>query len=182
LHSYQNSCRNFFPFNRFRNRWLEDPDIGYFIFMGSTHELLHPHIHCLIITMFTRVFFVSQFFKRFGGFFPRIPRPSILHLGMVTHSYCRSWQPVTSFVLQECGISAVLVRALVLYYKAETFHFKFMSRIPNSGPNLKVTSKTMPSKNSSHNFRAPVFDEKIGQESAKITRVNTVFFVILLSI
>jgi hypothetical protein len=33
------------------------------------------------------------------GFFPRISRPSILHLGMVTHSYCRSWQSVTSFVL-----------------------------------------------------------------------------------
>jgi hypothetical protein len=92
---------------------------------------------------------------------------------MVTHSYCISWQSTTSFDLQECGISAVIVRILGLYYNAETFHFKFMNRIPNSGPNLKVTSKTMPY-NSSHNFHTPFLDEKIGQKSAKITRVNMV--------
>jgi hypothetical protein len=76
---------------------------------------------------------------------------------MVTHSYCRSWQSVTFFVLQECRISAVLVRTLGLCYNAEMFHFKFINRIPNSEPNLKVTSKTTPSKNSSHNFHTPVF-------------------------
>jgi hypothetical protein len=78
---------------------------------------------------------------------------------MVTHSYYRNWQSVTSFVLQECGISAVLVRTLGLYYSAETFHLKFMSRITTSGPNLKVTSKTTPPKNSSHNFRTRLWQE-----------------------
>jgi hypothetical protein len=75
---------------------------------------------------------------------------------MVTHSYCRSWQSVTSSVLQECWISAVLVRTLGIYYNSEMFHFKFMNRIRNSIPNLKVTSEA-PSKNSSHNFCTPVF-------------------------
>jgi hypothetical protein len=93
---------------------------------------------------------------------------------METHSYCISWQSVTSFDLQECGISAVIVRILGLYYNAEMFHFKFMNRIPNSGPKLKLTSKTMPYKNSSHNFHTPFMDEKIGQKSAKMTRVNMV--------
>jgi hypothetical protein len=78
--------------------------------------------------------------------------PSIMLVAMLCDSDGTSWQSVTSFVLQECGISAVLVRTLGLYYNAETFHFKFMNMIPNSGPNLRVTSKT-PSKNSSHNFR-----------------------------
>jgi hypothetical protein len=50
-----------------------------------------------------------------------------------------------------------------------------MNCIPNSGPNLKVTSKTTPSKNYSHNFCTLFFDEKIGQKSAKIVRVSTVF-------
>jgi hypothetical protein len=62
---------------------------------------------------------------------PHISRPSILHLGMVTHSNCRSWQSITSSVLQVSGISAVLVRSLGLYYKVDMFHFKFMNRIPN---------------------------------------------------
>jgi hypothetical protein len=131
-------------------------------------------------TVFTGVIFAlsysfaRQFFKHFREFFPRISRSSILYLGMVTHSYCRIWQSVTSFVLQECGISAVLFRTLVLYYNAEMFHFKVMNRIPNCGPNLKVTSKTTPSKNSSHNFCTPFFDDKIGQKIVKITRVNTI--------
>jgi hypothetical protein len=46
-----------------------------------------------------------------------------------------------------------------------------MNRIPNSGPKLKVTSKIMPSKNSSHNFCTPLFDKEIVQKCAKITRV-----------
>jgi hypothetical protein len=50
-----------------------------------------------------------------------------------------------------------------------------MNRIPNSGPNLKVTSKTMPSENSLHNFRTPpppVFSRGNWPKNAKITRVN----------
>jgi hypothetical protein len=70
------------------------------------------------ITVFIRVIFAIVYFSHpnfssvFRGLFARISQPSILHLGMVTHSYCRSWQSVTSFVLQECGISVVLVRTL----------------------------------------------------------------------
>jgi hypothetical protein len=79
---------------------------------------------------------------------------------------------VTSFVLQECGILGVLVRTLGLYYNAETFLFKFLNRIPNSG-HLKVTCKTTPSKNSLHNFRTRFLVRKL-TKSAKITRVNTV--------
>jgi hypothetical protein len=90
-------------------------------------------------------------------------------LGMVTHSYFRNWQSVTSFALQECGISAVLVRTLGLYYNTETFHFKLMNRIPNSGPNLKVTSKTTPSKKSSLNFRTPIFDKKMAKKCENYT-------------
>jgi hypothetical protein len=118
---------------------------------------------CLNIIVFTGVIFAIAYFSHpnfssvLRGVFPRISRPSIQHLGMVTHSYCRSCQSVTSFVFKKCGISAVLSRTLGLYYNAETFHFKFMNRIPNSGPNLKVTYKTTPSKSSSHNFRTPVF-------------------------
>jgi hypothetical protein len=115
-----------------------------------------------------------NFSRVFRALFPHISQPSILHLVMVTHPYCRSWQSVTSFVLQECGISAVLVRTLGLYHNAETFHFKFMNRIPNSGPNLKVTCKITPSKNSSHNFHTHIFYKEIGQKHAKITQVNTV--------
>jgi hypothetical protein len=125
------------------------------------------------------MFFAPQFFKHFyRAFSPRISRPSILHLDMVTHSYCRSWQSVTSFVLQECGISAVLVRTLGLCCNTEVFHFKFVNRIPNSRPNLKVASKTMPSKNSSHNFCTPVSYEKIGRKSAKIMQVNIILLFI----
>jgi hypothetical protein len=87
---------------------------------------------------------------------------------MVTHSYYKSGQYVTSFILQECGISAVLTRTLSLHYIAEKFQFKFMNGIPKSGPNLKVTSKTTTSENSSHNFHIPVFDEKIGQKVRKL--------------
>jgi hypothetical protein len=113
--------------------------------------------------VFTRVIVALVYFlhssssRAFRRFLLRISQPSILHLGMVTHSNCRSWQTVTSFVLQECGISGVLIRTLGLYYNAETFHFKFMNRIPNYRPNLNATTKTMPSKNSSHNFRNPIF-------------------------
>jgi hypothetical protein len=134
-----------------------------------------------VVTVFTHTSFILAYFWHpnfssiFRGFFHHISRPSTLLLGMVTHSYCRSWQSVTSFALQECGISAVLVRTLGVYYNAETFHFKFMNVISNSRPNLKVTAKTMPSINSSHNFRRLVFDENIDQKSAKITEVNTVF-------
>jgi hypothetical protein len=35
-------------------------------------------------------------------------------------------------VFQEYGISAVLIRMLGLYYKAEAFHFKFMNRTVTS--------------------------------------------------
>jgi hypothetical protein len=51
-----------------------------------------------------------------------------------------------------------------------------MNSISISGPNLKVTSETTLSKNSSHNFRTPFDDDddKIGKKNAKITRVNTV--------
>jgi hypothetical protein len=134
-----------------------------------------------VITVFTRinrphVFFAPQFFKCFRVF-PCISQLSILHRGMVTHSYCRSWQPVTSFVLQECGISAVLIRTLGLYYNAETFHFKFMNRIPNSGSKLKVTSKTTPSKNSAHIFRTLVFGEKIDQNCENYaSKYGSIFF------
>jgi hypothetical protein len=97
---------------------------------------------------------------------------------MVTHSYCRSWQSVTSFIIQECGISAVLIRTLGLYYNAETFHFKFMNRIPNSGPNLKVTSKKRLPKIPRIIFAPQFFDKKKnGQKGAKITRVNTVYWL-----
>jgi hypothetical protein len=66
--------------------------------------------------------FCTAIFQAFSeGFFPHISQPSILHLGMVTHSYCGRWQAVTSFVLQEYGILAVLIRTLGLYYNAETF-------------------------------------------------------------
>jgi hypothetical protein len=85
---------------------------------------------------------------------------------MITHSYCRSWQSVTSFVLQECGISAGLIRTLSLYYNAETFHFKFMNRIPNSGLNVKVTSERTLSKNSLCNLRTPIFWMR------KLTKIN----------
>jgi hypothetical protein len=50
------------------------------------------------------------------------------------------------------------------YYNAEMFHFKFMDMIPNYGRNLKVTSKTSPSINSSPNFRTPFVVEKIGHK------------------
>jgi hypothetical protein len=62
--------------------------------------------------------------------------------------------------VQQKGSSAVLIRSLGLYYNAETFHFKFVQRIPLSGPNLKVTSKATPSKNSLHNFHAPFFESE----------------------
>jgi hypothetical protein len=42
-----------------------------------------------------------------------------------------------------------------------------MNKIPNSGPNLEITSATAPSKNSSHYYRTPVFDGKISQEKCK---------------
>jgi hypothetical protein len=93
---------------------------------------------------------------------------------MVTHSYCRNWQSVTSFVLQECGISAVLVKILGLYYNAKTFHFKFTYIIPNSGRNLKVTSKTMSSKNSLHNFRTRLWARKLDKKCENYV-VNTVY-------
>jgi hypothetical protein len=117
-------------------------------------EMLH-------ITVFTHRILACAYYlhPNFSSIFrglTHIARPSILNLGMVTDSYCRSHRSVTSFVLQECGISAVLVRTLGLYYNAETLHFKFMNRIPNSGPNLKVTSKISPSMNSSHNFHTPI--------------------------
>jgi hypothetical protein len=82
---------------------------------------------------------------------------------MVTHSYCRNWQSVTSFILQECGISAVHIRTLGQYYNAEKFQFKFMNRIHNSGPNLKATSKTRFPKIPRIIF-APFLYEKIGQK------------------
>jgi len=94
---------------------------------------------------------------------------------MLTHSYCRNCQAVTSSVLQRCGISSVLVTMLCLHYNTEMFHFKSKNRIPNSGPTMKLASKTMLSKNSLHNFRTPVSDKKTGQKRAKIRQVNTVY-------
>jgi hypothetical protein len=76
--------------------------------------------------------------------------------------------------VQQKGRSAVLNRTLGLYYNAKTFLFKFMNTIPVSGPNVIVTSKTTPSKNSSHIFTPHLFGEKIGKKCAKIMRVNTV--------
>jgi hypothetical protein len=59
------------------------------------------------------VFFAPQIFKHFGRvFFPpyfSVFNPASWPVRMVSHSYCRSWQSVTSSVLQDCGISAVLV-------------------------------------------------------------------------
>jgi hypothetical protein len=81
---------------------------------------------------------------------------------MVTYSHCRNWQSVTSFVLQEGGISAVLVRMLGLYYDAETFHFMFMNRTPISEPNLNVTFKTTPSKKSLALFFSQFSRQKAG--------------------
>lgn len=43
-----------------------------------------------------------------------------------------------------------------------------------SRPNVEVTCKTVPFKNSLHNFCTPVFDEKIGKNSVKIMRLNMV--------
>jgi hypothetical protein len=121
------------------------------------HVYIYMHTLCTYIPYLLAYFSHPNFSSGFRGVFPCISWPSILHLGTVADSYCRNWQSVTSFVLQECGISAVLVRTLGLYYNAQTFHFKFMNRISNSRPNLKVTSKTRPSKNSSHNFCTPIF-------------------------
>jgi hypothetical protein len=107
------------------------------------------------------VFFAPQFFRLFRGF----PLPYFSTFSsaswpvrMITHSYCRSWQSVTSFVLQECGISCSRqnVRPMLqwqnvsfLVYEQDTYR--------NSEPNLKVTSKTTPFKNSSDNFHTPNF-------------------------
>jgi hypothetical protein len=79
-----------------------------------------------------------------------------------------------NIAVQQKGSSAVLFRTFGLYYNAEMFRVKYMNRIPISGPNLKVASKTVPSENSSHNIHTP-FYVKIGQRSEKITRVNTVY-------
>jgi hypothetical protein len=76
--------------------------------------------------------------------------------------------------VQKKGSSAALVRMSSPYYNAKMFHFKFMNRLPISGHNLKVTYKTRLSKNSSHNFCTPVFDEKL-PKSEKIMQVDTVF-------
>jgi hypothetical protein len=62
------------------------------------------------------------------------------------------------------GSSAVLFRTSGLYHNPDTFHFTFINRLPISGPNPKVTSKTLPSKNSLHNFHTPFFDVKIGKK------------------
>jgi hypothetical protein len=74
---------------------------------------------------------------------------------------------------QQGGLSAFLVRTLGLYYNVETFYLKFVNKIPISGPNMKVASKTMPSKNSSHNFRIPFLMKKLAK-GTKIMRVNMV--------
>jgi hypothetical protein len=103
--------------------------------------------------------FCTPIFQAFvEGICPHVSRPLILHLGMVTHSYCRNWQSVT---FRNVGFQL---------FSSVCFHFKFMNRITNSGPNLKVASKRMPSKNSSHNFCTSAF----GQKSSKIMRVDTV--------
>jgi hypothetical protein len=82
-------------------------------------------------------------------------QPSILHLGS-PHGNIHFTELGSLSLLLFFRISAVLVRTLGQYYNAETFHFKFMSRITNSEPNLKVASKTTPSKNYSHNFHTPI--------------------------
>jgi hypothetical protein len=66
--------------------------------------------------------------------------------------------------VQQKGSSAVLFRTSGLYHNPDTFHFMFINRLPISGPNPKVTSKTLPSKNSLHNFHTPFFDVKIGKK------------------
>jgi hypothetical protein len=68
--------------------------------------------------------------------------------------------------VQQKGSSAVLVRMSGLYHNPETFNFKFVNRLPISGPKLKVASKTLPS-DILHNFCTPFFDEKIGKKVQK---------------
>jgi hypothetical protein len=63
--------------------------------------------------------------------------------------------PRNTTVKQE-GSSAVLIKMSGLYYNYETFHFKSINRVPISGPNLKVTSITMPSKISRIIFSCPM--------------------------
>jgi hypothetical protein len=59
--------------------------------------------------------------------------------------------------VQRRNSSAALIRMSGLYYNPKKFHLKFINRLPISGPNLKVTSKTKPSKNFSLNFCNPPF-------------------------
>jgi hypothetical protein len=68
-------------------------------------------------------------------------------------------------IVKQKGSSAVLIRMLGL--NVETFCSKFMNGLHISGPNLKVTSKTTPSKNSSHSFCTLLFHEKIGQKKCE---------------
>jgi hypothetical protein len=137
--------------------------ISYFLCLFLLNHYLLPY---LVHTVFTRVIFTLAYFFQpnfssvFREFSPHISQPSILHLRMVTHSYCGNCKCVTSFVLQECGISAIIIRTLGLYYNAETFHFKFMNRIPNSGPNLKVASKKKRLPKIYRSFHTPLFTRK----------------------
>jgi hypothetical protein len=71
-----------------------------------------------------------------------------------------------NITVQQEGSSTVL-GTLSLYYNAETFHFKYMNMIPISGPNLEVTPKTTPSKNSLHKFCTPFLMRKLAKRCEK---------------
>jgi hypothetical protein len=104
--------------------------IKWIIIIHNKHFIFISDTYCI----YSRNFRTQTFQAFLHGF----PPPIFLGLQF----YIMAWQTihiVTSFDIQECGISAVLVKMLGLYHNAETFHFKFMNRIPNSRPKQKVT-------------------------------------------
>jgi hypothetical protein len=58
--------------------------------------------------------------------------------------------------VQQKGSSAIFDRTSSLHHNPETYHWKFMNKLPISRRSLKATYKTKPSKNSSQDFGTPI--------------------------
>jgi hypothetical protein len=125
-----------------RNGW-----VNHCVRCDNTMHMSSSSVELLIYRICSHNF-RTPIFKAFLEGFPHLSQPSILHLGMVTHSYCRNCS--LSLLLSFRNVGFQLFSSEHYAYIITLKCFKFINRIPNSRHNPKVTSKTTPYKNSSN--------------------------------
>jgi hypothetical protein len=115
-----------------------------------------------------------NFSSIFRGIFPPISQPSILHLGMVTHPYCRNCSLSLLLSHRNVGFQLFLSDRLAYIIILKRFISSLWIGYLIPDQTWKSPLKQCPPKILHIIFAPPYFEKKIGQKGVKITWVNMI--------